>query len=312
MTLRRKVAFFGSPAFALPVMEAIGQHHDIVLVVSQPDKPVGRGNKITPPPVAARARALGLPLAQPAKLRKNQDFLEVLRSSGAEVAVTCAYGKILPQSVLDVPRFGFLNTHTSLLPKYRGAAPIQWALIDGEEVTGTTIMQTDAGMDTGDILLQESLTIQPEWTLTDLAQNLSTQASRLIVEALDGLETLVHTPQNHDLATHARMLEKEDGEIRWNDSLQNIINRYRGTYGWPGSYTYISGKRLKVLELKANSVARAAEAGQLQGTTEQGALVACSDGVIELLQVQPESKAALSGADWVKNHQIKTGTLLGK
>lgn len=310
--MRRKVAFFGSPAFALPVLEAIHATHDIVLVVSQPDKPVGRGNKITPPPVAARAKELGLPLSQPVKLRKNAEFIEVLRQSGAEVAVTCAYGKILPQSVLDVPKYGFINTHTSLLPKYRGAAPIQWALIDGEEVTGTTIMQTDAGMDTGDILIQEELPIQPVWTLSDLAQALSTQASELIVEALNNLETLVHTPQNHDAATHARMLEKEDGEIRWTDSLKSIVNRYRGTYGWPGSYTYTGDKRLKVLELAASEIPRAAESGQIQGTTERGVLVACSDGVIELLKVQPESKAALSGADWFKNHQIKPGEKLGK
>ncbi|GGJ33550.1 methionyl-tRNA formyltransferase [Deinococcus roseus] len=309
---RKKVAFFGSPAFALPVMEAIRQHHDIVLVVSQPDKPVGRGNKITPPPVAARAKELGLPLSQPVKLRKNQDFLEELKNSGAEVAVTCAYGKILPQNVLDAPRYGFINTHTSLLPRYRGAAPIQWALIEGEAVTGTTIMQTDAGMDTGDILIQQELPIEPNWTLTDLAQALSDQASTLIVQALDQLDTLVHTPQNHEAATHARMLEKEDGEIRWFDSLSSIVNRYRGTYGWPGSYTHHKGKRLKVLELRASDAPKTAEPGHVQGTTATGVLVACSDGVLELLQVQPESKAALSGADWIKNHQVKIGEKLGQ
>lgn len=178
---RPRVAFFGSPAFALPVLDAIRERFEVVLVVAQPDKPVGRGLKLTPPPVAARATDLRLPLAQPAKLRGNTAFEAILRGSGADVAVTCAYGKILPASVLRVPRYGFLNTHTSLLPRYRGAAPIQWALIAGEAVTGTTIMQTDEGMDTGPVLLQQELAIEPAWTSLELSAALATQAAGLIV-----------------------------------------------------------------------------------------------------------------------------------
>ncbi|WP_027482239.1 methionyl-tRNA formyltransferase, partial [Deinococcus pimensis] len=246
----RRVAFFGSPAFALPVFEAVRANFDVTLVVAQPDKPVGRGLKLTPPPVAARARELGLPLAQPEKLRRNAEFEETLRASGADVAVTCAYGKILPASVLDVPRLGFLNTHTSLLPRLRGAAPIQWALVRGETVTGTTIMQTDVGMDTGPIVLQEELPIAPDWTNVELAEALSAQAARLIVEALRGADTLPRVPQDDSLATHAPMLTREDGDVRWAESARAVYDRYRGVYGWPGSATTWRGARLKLLAMR--------------------------------------------------------------
>ncbi|MBB6098225.1 methionyl-tRNA formyltransferase [Deinobacterium chartae] len=309
MSQRRKVAFFGSPAFALPVLEAIRAAHDVVLVVAQPDKPVGRGLKLTPPPVAARAAELGLALAQPARLRGNSEFAEQLRASGAEVAVTCAYGKILPTTLLEVPPHGFLNTHTSLLPKYRGAAPIQRAVMAGERVSGTTIMRTDAGMDTGPIVLQEMLEIDPHWTAHDLAEALSRQASRLIVQALNQLDELTDTPQDHGQATHAPMLEKEEGEIRWQDPARAIYDRYRGTYGWPGAYTFLDGKRLKVLELRPLEERSSAAPGTLLGASERGARVATGQGgVIELLRVQPESKAALEGAAWIRNFQVAPGS----
>lgn len=238
-----RVAFFGSPAFALPVLDAIREHFQVVLVVAQPDKPVGRGMKLTPPPVAARAAELGLPLAQPRKLRGNAAFEATLRESGADVAVTCAYGKILPLSVLNIPRYGFLNTHTSLLPAYRGSAPIQWALINGEAVTGTTIMQTDEGMDTGPVLLQEALPVAPDWTSLDLADALSAQASRLIVQALSNLDGLSPTPQDEALATHAPMLVKEDGFVRWTDTAAQIVNRSRGVAAWPQTTAFLGDRK---------------------------------------------------------------------
>ncbi|PYE55688.1 methionyl-tRNA formyltransferase [Deinococcus yavapaiensis] len=290
-----KVAFFGSPAFALPVFEAVRAEFDVVLVVAQPDKPVGRGLKLTPPPIAARARELGLSLAQPQKLRKNAEFEEVLQSSGADVAVTCAYGKILPGSLLRLPPHGFLNTHTSLLPKYRGAAPIQWALIEGETVTGTTIMQTDEGMDTGPILLQEALAIEPNWTNVELAGALSEQASRLIVRALRDLDHLSPTAQDDALATHARMLEKADGELRWTDAAQRVYDRYRGTFGWPGSFTAWKGKSLKVNTLRPAS--GRGEPGEVL-TLGDGLVVACGEGAVELLTVQPEGKKPMNARDW--------------
>lgn len=306
MSLKR-LAFFGSPAFALPVLEALAQRFEVVLVVAQPDKPAGRGLKLTPPPVAARAKALGLPLEQPAKLRKNLEFEAKLRDSGAQVAVTCAYGKILPQSLLDVPERGFLNVHTSLLPKYRGAAPIQWALIEGESVTGVTIVQTDAGLDTGPILLQESLRIDPDETSLELAPRLSRMGARLIVDALERLDRLEPQIQDDSQASIARLLEKDDGRVVWTDSAGAIFNRYRGVAGWPGSFFEIGGKRVKVLEMRPG--VGSGVAGTIIAL-EDGVTVAAGEGSITLRTVQPEGKSRMSALDWVRGHQVKPGSRL--
>lgn len=308
MTNHPKVAFFGSPAFALPVLDAIREHFEVVLVVAQPDKPVGRGLKLTPPPVAAHAAALGLPLAQPLKLRKNAEFEETLRASGADVAVTCAYGKILPASLLGVPPYGFLNTHTSLLPKLRGAAPIQWALIHGETVTGTTIMHTDPGMDTGPVLLQEALPIPPDWTSVELSQALAVQASRLIVQALRNLDRLTPTPQDDAGATFAPLLTKEDGFVRWEDGARAVYNRYRGVYAWPGTSAVWRGGRVKLNAL------RPAEGSGTPGEVlalREGLVVACGKGAVELLTLQSESKRALSAAEWWRGQSGRVGERFG-
>ncbi|UBV42511.1 methionyl-tRNA formyltransferase [Deinococcus taeanensis] len=303
-----RVAFFGSPAFALPVLEAIRARFEVTLVVAQPDKPVGRGLKLTPPPVAARAAELGLPLAQPRKLRGNAAFEAQLRDSGAEVAVTCAYGKILPLSVLTVPRFGFLNTHTSLLPAYRGAAPIQWALIRGESVTGTTIMQTDEGMDTGPILLQEPLPIAPEWTSVELADALSSQAARLIVQALASLDALSPTPQDHARATHAPMLVKEDGFVRWADTARQIVNRSRGVAAWPQTTAFLGGARLKLGGLSVTDGQGAP--GEVLNVTAGGVTVAAGEAAVLIRTVQPEARKALPAATWAQASGVTRGARL--
>lgn len=294
---RPRVAFFGSPAFALPVLDAIRSEFEVVLVVAQPDKPVGRGLKLTPPPVAAHAAALGLPLAQPRKLRGNAAFEAQLRGCGADVAVTCAYGKILPGSLLAVPRFGFLNTHTSLLPAYRGAAPIQWALIRGEAVTGTTIMQTDEGMDTGPLLLQESLPIAPEWTALELSGALAAQAARLIVSALHQLPDLTPTPQDESEATHAPLLVKEDGFVRWQESAQAVLNRYRGVAAWPQTTAFVAGVRLKLAGLSVMAD-QTGEAGQIIRADGDALIVACGTGAVRIQTFQPEARKPQAAAQW--------------
>lgn len=303
-----RVAFFGSPAFALPVLDAIRERFQVVLVVAQPDKPVGRGLKLTPPPVAARAAELGLPLAQPTRLRRNPDFEATLRDSGADVAVTCAYGKILPLSVLEVPRYGFLNTHTSLLPAYRGSAPIQWALIRGEAVTGTTIMQTDEGMDTGPVLLQEALPVAPEWTSLDLADALSAQAARLIVQALSDLDGLQPTPQDETLATHAPMLVKEDGFVRWTDTAAQIVNRHRGVAAWPQTTAFLGGARLKLGGLSVT--AGSGQPGEVLAVTEGGLTVAAQTDAVLIRTVQPEARKAQPAHTWAQGAGVTRGTRL--
>ncbi|WP_119675105.1 methionyl-tRNA formyltransferase [Deinococcus sp. RM] len=303
-----RVAFFGSPAFALPVLDAIRDHFQVVLVVAQPDKPVGRGLKLTPPPVAARAAELGLPLAQPKRLRGNAAFEATLRESGADVAVTCAYGKILPLSVLNIPRYGFLNTHTSLLPAYRGSAPIQWALINGETVTGTTIMQTDEGMDTGPVLLQEALPVAPDWTSLNLADALSAQASRLIVQALSNLDGLSPTPQDETLATHAPMLVKEDGFVRWTDTAAQIVNRSRGVAAWPQTTAFLGGARLKLGGLSVTS--GSGQPGEVLGVSEGSLTVAARDGAVLIRTVQPEARKAQPAHTWAQGAGVTRGTRL--
>lgn len=305
---RPRIAFFGSPAFALPVLEAVRETFEVVLVVAQPDKPVGRGLRLTPPPVAAHAADLGLPLAQPGKLRGNAAFAAQLQESGADVAVTCAYGKILPGSLLAVPPHGFLNTHTSLLPAYRGAAPIQWALIRGETVTGTTIMQTDVGMDTGPVLLQEELPIAPEWTSLELSEALSAQAARLIVEALTRLPELTPHPQDGAQATHAPMLVKEDGFVRWRDPATAVVNRYRGVAAWPQTTAFLGGARLKLLGLSVTG--GQGQPGEVLRVDPEGLTVACGEGAVRVATVQPEARKALPAQVWAQAAGARPGTRL--
>ncbi|MGY2894520.1 methionyl-tRNA formyltransferase [Deinococcus sp. UYEF24] len=293
-----KVAFFGSPEFAVPVLNAVLAHFGVVLVVTQPDKPVGRGLKLTPPPLAAHAARLGLRLAQPVKLKGNEEFAAQLRESGADVAVTCAYGKILPASLLRVPLYGFLNTHTSLLPLLRGAAPIQWALIGGMGMTGTTIMQTDPGMDTGPVLLQAELPIHPDWTALDLGAALQTQAARLIVEALNGLDALTPRPQDSSQATHAPMLSKADGEVRWHDPAQAIYDRYRGVFAWPQSTASFGGRRVKLTTIRPAAGDLTGQPGEVLAIGANSVTVACGQGAVELITVQPESKKPMPAPDW--------------
>jgi len=301
-----KVAFFGSPQFAVPVLDAVRGQFEVVLVVTQPDKPVGRGLKLTPPPLALHAADLGLKLAQPARLKGNEAFARQLAESGADVAVTCAYGKILPASLLAVPRYGFLNTHTSLLPELRGAAPIQWALIRGQRVTGTTIMQTDPGMDTGPVLLQEELPILPDWTAPELAEALQAQAAQLIVAALSRLETLTPRPQDDSAATHAPMLGKPDGEVHWHDSAQAIYDRYRGVFAWPQTTASFGGKRVKLLLVRPVP-GEGGEPGEVVSVTGDRVTVACGEGALELLSVQPETRRAMPAADWWRGTGAEVG-----
>lgn len=303
-----RVAFFGSPGFAVPVLDAIRGHFEVVLVVAQPDKPVGRGLKLTPPPVAAHAAGLNLPLAQPKRLRGNAVFEAKLRESGADVAVTCAYGKILPAPLLAVPPHGFLNTHTSLLPAYRGAAPIQWALIRGETVTGTTIMQTDPGMDTGPILEQVALPIDPAWTSLELADALGVQAARLIVDALTRLDALSPTPQDDAQATPAPMLVKEDGFVRWTDSARQIVNRHRGVAAWPQTTAFLNGARLKLGGLSV--VEGVGAQGEVLRVDESGLIVAAHEAAVLIRSVQPEARKAQPAHVWAHAAGITVGTRL--
>ena len=302
-----RVAFFGSPEFALPTLNKLYEKHELVLVVTQPDKPAGRGHKLTAPPVALRANELGIKLKQPNKLRKDLQFAKFLEGLELDVAVTAAYGKILPKHLIDIPKYGFLNVHASLLPKYRGAAPIQWALINGETETGITIMQTDVGMDTGAITLVREIPISFEDNALTLFEKLAELGAEAIIEALEKLKSgdLPLTKQSDVVATRAPLLTKEDGRIRWNDSATNIYNRYRGVYSWPGSFTNFKEKPLKIKELLP--LTGEGKAGVITNIDAKGVTVAAGQGSILLKIVQPSSKKAMTSVDWVNGYQVKVG-----
>jgi methionyl-tRNA formyltransferase len=305
---RRRVAFFGSPAWAVPVLEALHRHHEVRLVVTQPDKPAGRGLGLTPCPVARRAAELGLPLEKPARLKQNPEFLERLRALELDVAVTAAYGKILPAELLELPRYGFLNLHPSDLPRYRGPAPVQWTLINGDTETAVSIMKTDAGMDTGPVVSKFHTPVGPDETALELAERLRDKGIELLLEALDRLEHLTLTPQPAE-GTHAPMLEKEDGRIVWERSAREIYNRHRGVQPWPGSWFELPGKRVKVLSMRP--VEGRGEPGVVLGVDSSGVAVATGAGAILLQQVQPEGKRPMPAADWARGAHIGVGSRLG-
>ena len=302
-----RLAFFGSPAFALPTINKLYNQHELVLIVTQPDKPAGRGHKLTPPPVALRAKELGVKLKQPTKLRKDLQFAKFLESIELDVAITAAYGKILPKHLLNIPKYGFLNIHASLLPKYRGAAPIQWALINGEAETGITIMRTDVGMDTGDTILVEKLPIASQDNALTLFETLAELGSETLLNALGKLEAgqLTFEKQNNAEASHAPLLTKEDGRVRWNESATNIYNRYRGVYAWPGSFTIFNGKPLKVKELLP--AIGESKAGTIINIDVNGVTVATGEGAILLKKIQSSGKKIMPVGDWVNGYQVKIG-----
>ena len=306
-----RVALFGSPGFALPTLQALNAQHEIVLVVTQPDKPVGRGLELRSPPLAVAAKELGLRLEQPRRLKKNEAFHDLVKSLNLDVAVTAAYGKILPQSLLDVPEHGFLNVHASLLPKYRGAAPIQWALVNGETKTGISLMQTEAGLDTGPVRHVKKLDVAAEDTALTLFDKLAELGAQALSEGLELLEAgaLPCQPQDDTRATHAPLLTKEDGEVRWLDTAQAVVNRYRGVVAWPGTWTSFRQQTLKVHSLEP------AEGDGAPGTVlkagKEGVTVATGDGAVILVSMQPPNKAKMLAYDWANGYRVKEGDTLG-
>lgn len=313
---RLRVALFGSPEFAVEVLEALVGRHEVVLAVAQPDKPAGRGLKLRPPAVAHAARTLGIPLAQPKRLRGAAEFRARLTATGLDVAVTAAYGKILPADLLTVPPHGFLNVHASLLPKYRGAAPVQWALIDGETRTGATIMQTDEELDTGPIRHQLAVDIGPHETAGDLFPKLARTGVEALLEALDLLAAgdLPLTPQDDDAATHAPLLDREDGHLVWSRPAAASYNRYRGVFVWPGTWFDHGDGPVKVHDMRpapeAAAGAGSTVAGEVLAVDDEGVSVAAAEGALRLVTLQPASKGRMRARDWANGYGVEAGVVL--
>lgn len=306
------LAFCGTPRFAVPTLDKlVSSGFEVRLVVTQPDKPRGRGLELAPSPVKSRALELGLTVVQPDKIKNNDEFRGRLVGIGAQAIVVVGYGRIIPQWMIDLPPLGNINLHASLLPKYRGAAPLQWAIACGETVTGVTTMRIDAGLDTGDILLQKEMPISPEDTAETLAPLLAAVGAELMVETLRGLEagTIQPRPQNHSQATLAPILQREDGIIDFQRSAAEIINRMRGFQPWPGAFTSFRGKQLRVWAAKAATAALTPGVIKIE---DSRLLAGCGHNTaLELLEVQPEGKKRMSAADFINGYRPKAGEKLG-
>jgi len=240
-----RILFYGTPEFSLPTLEALLTHHQVAAVVTQPDKPAGRGRHLQAPPVKERALAAGIRVLQPPRLR-DPGWPARLAEVGADIAVVVAFGQILPKAVLDVPRRGFINVHASILPRYRGAAPIAWAIIRGEAETGITTFQMDPGMDTGDVLLTESTAVGADETAGELSARLSVIGARVMIRTLEQLDSLTPRPQDHSQATMAPRLKKEDGWLRFTEPARDLVNRVRGCNPWPGAAVMTPTGRLLI------------------------------------------------------------------
>jgi len=305
-----RIVFMGSPEFALPSFEACIARHQVVLAVAQPDKPAGRGKELTRPPVALAADAAGIEVYQPRSARPPE-VAERLRATGAELAVVVAYGKILPKAVLEAFPRGCVNVHGSLLPAYRGAAPVQWAVIHGERETGVTIMKLDEGMDTGPMLLERRLAIGEDETAGQLATRLAAVGAEALVEGLAAIEagTAVEEAQDSTRASYAPMLEKTHGQVDWAKSAEQIRNLVRGVDPWPGATTTLGGEPLKLF-----GAARAdgqGEPGAVLSIAADGAVIATGDGAVRIAELQAPGKRRMSAAELARGRKLAPGTRLG-
>ncbi len=313
-----KVVFMGTPDFALPSLRALLQsNHTVAAVVTQPDRPAGRGKKMRPPPVKTLARQAGLPVYQPEKIGET-GFLNALHALDPEVIVVAAYGRILPKKILDLPPYGCINVHASLLPAYRGAAPIQWAVINGEKETGITIMQMDEGLDTGDILMQGRITIGEDDTAGTVHDLLASLGGQLLVQTLDKLARgqIRPVPQNHALASYAPPLTTAHAVINWANDAVAVKNQVRGLHPWPGARTYLGDKLLKIWRVSVPGRVPGNGGGPpgrvLAADGEKGLLVQTGRGIIKIEELQLQGKRQMPAALFLRGNPVLPGEVLGK
>lgn len=296
-----RIVFMGTPDFAVPSLEALLRRgHEIAAVYTQPDKPKGRGHKLLPPPVKVLALEHNIPVCQPTTLR-NAEAVETLRAFEPELIVVAAYGKILPPDVLTIPPRGCINVHGSLLPQYRGAAPIQWAVLNGDKISGVTIQRIAEGVDTGDILAKAQTEIDEDETSGELFDRLMMLGAELLIDTIDKLDTLTPEPQDEALATHAPMLQKEMGAVDWAKPASEVHNLVRGLNPWPAAHLTLDGKRMKLWRTKIVKV------NGLPGvlTVLDGEMtVYCGSDAVQLLEIQPENGKRMRGSDYLRGHPL--------
>ena len=304
-----KVVFFGSPSSALPSLKKILESgHSIELVITQPDKPTGRGKRLLPCPVKQMALDLSIPVSQPAKIRKDEATLEQLKKIQPALAVVVAYGQIIPSSIIYLPKHNSLNVHFSLLPRYRGASPVQWALLNGEETTGITIFELNEKMDEGDMLAQQETEILPEENAAELEARLAQLGAALLVNTIDRIESLKHQKQDHTQATYAPKLKKEDGKIDWRKDSLHIQRQVRAFTPWPSAYAFIGEKRVKIPkgQKSESSASPSSSPGEILNIGKQGITVCCGERSAFLIQrIQPENRNEMDAFAFSLGMRIK-------
>ncbi len=304
-----RTIFFGSPEFAVPCLDALHEISDVLAVISQPDKPAGRGLSLRPPAVKARALELGLEVWQPKKVR-TAEFADKLRALEADVAVVVAYGRILPKAVLDAPRAGFVNVHASLLPRWRGAAPIQWSIVHGDTQTGITLMQMDEGMDTGPILATATTPIERDDDAATLSERLSTMGAALLKQELSRYVAgqITPKPQDDAQATMAPLLRKSDGRINWDQTAQAVHNQIRGMNPWPGAHTVLGGRHIKVHRAVPSTLdPQGAAPGEVTALDPEGILVACTEGTLEIRELQESGRKRVDARAFITGRGVAVG-----
>lgn len=307
-----RVVFLGTPEFAVPSLNALIAAHQVLAVFTQPDRPKGRGNQVAQSAVKEAALAHGLPVFQPERVRRPE-VVEQLRDLNAEIMIVVGYGQIIPQSIIDLPPHGILNVHGSLLPKYRGAAPIQWAIANGEQETGVTIMQIDAGLDTGDMLLKASSPIEPSETAPELSGRLAPLGAEFLLRAMEQIQNGSIRPEKQDdaEATYAPILKKEDGRIDWQRPARQIFNRLRGFTPWPGAYTTFRDQSLLVVTAEPVETESSLAPGGLR-VEKKRLFAGCGENtVLELKEVQPAGKKRMPAEAFLNGYKVSTNDILG-
>jgi len=303
-----RCVFLGTPAFAVPSLEAlVAAGHEVVCVVTQPDRPRGRGQQLTASPVKEAALRHALPVYQPERVRRPE-AVAALAALAPDVMIVVGYGQIIPQQAIDIPPYGIINVHASLLPKYRGAGPVQWAIANGENRTGVTTMRIDAGLDTGDMLLKAETDIGPEENAVELGARLAAMGAALLTETLERIAAIAPERQDPAQATYAPLLKKEDGLIDWREPAQTIHNRVRGFQPWPGAYTRFRGQQLHIWKSRLTT----GEPGQPGQLLLHPLRAVCAEGALELIEVQLEGRKRIAAEAFANGQRIGAGDILGE
>ena len=307
----KKIIFMGTPEIAVPSLKALVENgFDIPLVITQPDKPKGRGQAVQYPPVKEYALTAGLEVYQPEKIKNNTEVMEKLKSISPDFFAVAAYGKILPQEVLDIPKIAPVNVHFSLLPKYRGPAPVNWAIMNGEEETGACTMLMDAGMDTGDILLTAKTPILKK-NAGDLADELAVTGAELLIKTLNEFESITPIKQDNDKATKAPMMNKEMGLINWSQDAFQIERMIRAFTPWPASYSMLDNKKIKIFKSDVAEINHNAAAGTIIDVDKDSITVACGNNALKIFELQLEGKKRMDTKSFLAGYKLEKGSLLG-